>query len=316
MPRTIRLNFTETPVVNRSIGYGAHSKWEGERERINVEADEDFEIEAFEIHDLASQRDGGATAAIDLQDDDVVGLELDDEGELWLSAARVQELVGQDGDDLFLASDTPLRQGMDRDRSIGGWIRRLILPKIKDKGIDWASEKVIRAFIEKKESSLYHSKGGLLKCSFRSDGEPPSFQKVTKPLPHTDGPILILVHGFCSSTIGSFTGLWAANDSRNGQPHYDAWLQTIKHLYQDRVYGFDHPTVSQSPVKNACELLELLPANQSIHLLSYSRGGLVGELIARGTAGGPPVTEVDPNLGQVAVIVKMDSSGALWGSPD
>ena len=47
-----------------------------------------------------------------------------------------------------------------------------------------------------------------------------------------------------------------------------------------------HRTLTQSPIENARDLVaalaKVLPAGSELHLVSHSRGGLVGELVARG----------------------------------
>ncbi|MCB1037496.1 MAG: hypothetical protein KDD47_26935, partial [Acidobacteria bacterium] len=52
-----------------------------------------------------------------------------------------------------------------------------------------------------------------------------------------------------------------------------------------RIFAFEHRTLSQSPAENALELARRLPADSEVHLVSHSRGGLVGELLTRGRFG-------------------------------
>jgi hypothetical protein len=92
-----------------------------------------------------------------------------------------------------------------------------------------------------------------------------------QPLVPAKEPLLLLLHGTASSTEGSFRGLWHADLA----PRLGA-------LYGNRVYGFEHRTLTDSPVANALELVRLLPAGATLHLLTHSRGGLIGELLARG----------------------------------
>ncbi|NTW13094.1 MAG: hypothetical protein HGA30_07265, partial [Anaerolineales bacterium] len=51
--------------------------------------------------------------------------------------------------------------------------------------------------------------------------------------------------------------------------------------YGDRIFGYDHKTLSLSPVENALDLVKRLPAGAKLHLITHSRGGLVGELLCR-----------------------------------
>jgi CHAT domain/Lecithin:cholesterol acyltransferase len=86
----------------------------------------------------------------------------------------------------------------------------------------------------------------------------------------SDKPWLIFLHGTSSSTEGSFgeliqTELW----------HY------IHRQYPGQVLAFEHETLTKSPLQNVLDMLEQLPQYASLHLISHSRGGLVGDIIAR-----------------------------------
>jgi tetratricopeptide (TPR) repeat protein len=83
-------------------------------------------------------------------------------------------------------------------------------------------------------------------------------------------PILLLIHGTCSSTEGSFGQLV-------GSEH---WGQ-ITTFYGSNMLSSEHFTWSKSPLQNALEILEQLPAGAQLHLLSHSRGGLIGEILSR-----------------------------------
>ncbi len=86
-----------------------------------------------------------------------------------------------------------------------------------------------------------------------------------------DRPYLLLIHGTISSTQGGFAGL--------GQGQ--RWESILKEDYQDRVIAFDHPTLSVSPLVNTIELLRALPTGCRLHLVTHSRGGLIGELLCQ-----------------------------------
>jgi surfactin synthase thioesterase subunit len=89
----------------------------------------------------------------------------------------------------------------------------------------------------------------------------------------SDAPKLILVHGFASSTAGSFYH-WERSD-------------VVRRALSAR-YGellcFDHRTLVDSPVDNAIALARALASRSPAaryELVGYSRGGLVAELLAR-----------------------------------
>ncbi|KMO40239.1 hypothetical protein VQ03_14505 [Methylobacterium tarhaniae] len=85
-------------------------------------------------------------------------------------------------------------------------------------------------------------------------------------------PWLVFLHGTASSTQGSFGGL----AERSAE-----WRQ-LAAAYGDRILALEHRTLTVSPIQNAIDALEALPADAVLHLVSHSRGGLVGELLCRG----------------------------------
>ncbi|MGH8380903.1 DUF7379 domain-containing protein [Pseudomonas sp.] len=99
-------------------------------------------------------------------------------------------------------------------------------------------------------------------------------------------PILVLLHGTFSSTQGTFGKLWAEHPAK------------VKRLFEaySGVYALDHPTLSASPIQNAMELANALPKGTVMHLLSHSRGGLVGEVMAKVCSGGEDLLQSFGNL--------------------
>jgi len=90
-------------------------------------------------------------------------------------------------------------------------------------------------------------------------------------LPASDDPYLVLLHGTFSTTGSSFGRLFRSAD----------WME-LSDVYATRVVGLNHRTLSESPAQNALDLVKQLPAKARLHLLTHSRGGLVGELLALG----------------------------------
>ena len=85
-----------------------------------------------------------------------------------------------------------------------------------------------------------------------------------------DGPFLVLLHGTFSNTERAFSDLFESSD----------WKRLVD-FYGDRILALEHYTVTESPAGNALELVDKLPTGARLHLLSHSRGGLVGELLCR-----------------------------------
>jgi hypothetical protein len=79
--------------------------------------------------------------------------------------------------------------------------------------------------------------------------------------PGAEHRVLLYIHGFASSTIGSRAGAILPEFA----PHYDA------------VLCYDHPTISSDPLQNARDLLAQIPDDLrlSADIVTHSRGGLV-----------------------------------------
>ncbi|MEI2768809.1 MAG: CHAT domain-containing protein [Nitrosomonas sp.] len=86
-----------------------------------------------------------------------------------------------------------------------------------------------------------------------------------------DKPLLLFIHGTGSSTQGSFGAL-----------HLDVahseW-EMLTQIFAERIYAFEHPTLSASPIDNALVLAKALPEGADLSIVSHSRGGLVADLL-------------------------------------
>lgn len=118
-------------------------------------------------------------------------------------------------------------------------------------------------------------------------------------------PYLLMLHGTFSSTEGSFGKLYLANSAPRWRRLTDS--------YGSRILSLEHKTLSVSPLDNALDALAALPGGARLHLLSHSRGGLIGELLARCDDGGPGLSaglmnelrEIAPELAEGAA--KLDA---------
>ena len=231
-------------------------------------------------------RAGAAEVSFEgLAPDDVVELELQDGLRVWM---RVDDATrefagrgrrGQAADVVEVPSELVVGPA---SRSFGGWA----IKAMKVLGID-IEEKILDFVSDKVEGQLKPGPG-LYRCSDTSaDG--------LQPLRSLDGdgPALVFLHGTASSTSGSFGGLWSPEGGRLITPLFDA--------YGGRVLAFQHRTLTESPIVNALALVEaleqVLPPGAVVHLVSHSRGGMIGELLARGQRrGAAPITRDDLEL--------------------
>ncbi|WP_018609029.1 esterase/lipase family protein [Uliginosibacterium gangwonense] len=82
--------------------------------------------------------------------------------------------------------------------------------------------------------------------------------------------VLIFIHGIFSSIAGAFSDL--------GKPDQDdATMQKLIKAYNGHAFGYDHWTISKTPLENALDLLDKIPlgANWTVDLVCHSRGGLI-----------------------------------------
>ncbi|MCK6395901.1 CHAT domain-containing protein [Zoogloea sp.] len=156
-----------------------------------------------------------------------------------------------------------------RDEIIDAALEQL-REKLEDKAVDWASRKGAKALMEAIESRLagppgiYAWRGGELTPADRcTEGSPQLAAALAA------GPALLFIHGTGSHTLSGFGAL----------PASKAWRE-IDNAFSGRIFGFEHRTFSESPIDNALRLLRTLPDDARLHLVTHSRGGLVGDLLA------------------------------------
>ena len=95
------------------------------------------------------------------------------------------------------------------------------------------------------------------------------------------GPLLVFLHGTASSCEGSFGKLWDAGNAAGA-----AARTRLAAAYGERVFALEHRSLTESPVTNALALARRLPQDAELHLVSHSRGGLIGELLCLGQCEG------------------------------
>jgi hypothetical protein len=78
--------------------------------------------------------------------------------------------------------------------------------------------------------------------------------------------VLLLTHGIFSSLAGAFAGI--------ADPASPV-LQHLRGIYGRGIIGWDHWTVSKTPLENATEMLAKLPADIKPDIVCHSRGALV-----------------------------------------
>lgn len=176
-----------------------------------------------------------------------------------------REARGEQGDGPSLELAPGLPEG-DEERGLGEWLFRSLRTLDIDLGPLTARE------IAKRLEDRAAPQPGLYRWGANAGTALEPFKPRTAD---DDAPWLVFVHGTFSNTDGSFGALV--------RPERRAEWRRLRGLYEDRILAFEHPTLTESPIANAIDLLEALStAGREIHLVTHSRGGLVGELLSRG----------------------------------
>ncbi len=126
----------------------------------------------------------------------------------------------------------------------------------------------------------------------------------------TTGRNLLFIHGTFSNTTAAFTGL-AKTPGGNGKTLFEE----LKEVYENRIYGFDHFTLSRTPEENVRMLLDALPDRRTtFDVITHSRGGLVlRHLVERRDRFG---SLADRFAVGRAVLVASPNGGTPLASPD
>ena len=124
------------------------------------------------------------------------------------------------------------------------------------------------------------------------------------------GRNLLFLHGTFSSTSAAFNGLANTRGSQG-----KTFFEELQDLYGNRIYGFDHFTLSRTPEENVRMLLEALPdRTTTFDVITHSRGGLVlRHLVERRERFG---ARADRFAVGRAVLVASPNGGTPLASPD
>ena len=215
----------------------------------------------------------GAGDTVEVSGDTVVRVELDNGFVLWSRMDDLSRDFGtppaRDGDGSWEINRLAPRRAAANERGLAGLAVRIL----DFFGIDLA-EKSAAALGEHFEEKLIgkHPPG-----FYRLDlGGEFSLKAVAddEAIPGDAGPLLVFLHGTASSAEGSFGKLWDGGNLEGARLR-----QELLPTYGDRVFALEHRTLTESPIDNALALAKRLPAGADVHLVSHSRGGLVGEVL-------------------------------------
>lgn len=245
-------------------------------------------------HSARVEAGRGEQGAVSL-DGAFVEIELSGGVRIWARTDTIAQDLGagpsRDGGLPVLPTSLSFSRGAARGQSRG--------PDLAIQGVrtfDIQIAEGVAAFIKERVETGKEAGGRLFQCVKPNAS---AFDDVT-PI-KADGPTLVFIHGTASSTEGSFGGLWeapGANRVLNIENPGARINELFKH-YDGRVLAFEHRSLSESPIANALALVEQLEqklpkSGAELHLVSHSRGGLIGELLCRCMrSGGTPFDAAD-----------------------
>jgi len=209
------------------------------------------------------------------------------------SAGAIRFRIVSRGDDLTEAAPTGARRGLLKK------VLSFVILRVATKLVDAALPRLVLAFEQRS-----WAKRGLTEGWLHVTRETLASGKLEARVPQpSDGRTLLLLHGTFSHAVGAF-GELARTD----------FFSLIAPLYGDRVFAFNHFTLSRTPEENARALLAALPAEtQTFDVITHSRGGLVlRNLVERRSALGANAPRFELGHG---ILVGVPNDGTPLATP-
>ena len=247
----------------------AFGKFDEAESRYKSDLEGYFDLEVKYVVDLYSQKSEGESITIeDIELDDIIELE-DEYG--YVKITNVYDLYNDFIPFLERGEKLPdeliLNDLVSIHESNRGSIKRFF-QRIKFLRVDKVLAGLTITKLTEKLENKFMENEGVFKCS-----DPNHLGARVDKIPSSETPILLLIHGTAVNTHATFGGLITDGDK-------SIW-DNIKDIYQDNIYACEHKTLSKSPLENAIMIAETLPKEATIHIVSGSRGGLIGEILSQ-----------------------------------
>lgn len=234
------------------------------------------EVQTYEVHN-STRSDVPELAPITLQDQDLIQIGLSDET-VWIGDKdTLEELFPQKLTRSGNQNELYLPDFLETEATDRSGIKRIgiklfsIFKKKKDTvqiGIGFLAKKV-----ENKQLSVpgidFDQVGAGLLTHCTED-----FTLLKKEEKAIGKKALLFLHGTGSSTSGSFSEL-------NGKGNNPAWKAIYQSYGEGNVLAFQHRTLTCSPLENVLEIIRQVPSEIELDVVTHSRGGLVGDVLAR-----------------------------------
>lgn len=211
-----------------------------------------------------ASRDSASVQVRKLDDDDIIELVFED-GTTWFASPeslgeifpKTVSVPDRSGSVIFEIPAEITAESTDR-----GFISKAFL-----KLVNIYSGSRIKAGVSKLAQQLEDKQLDKKPGLFRLDAD---FRLLDFKPDATGKPYCLLIHGTASSVSGSF-----------GEAKGTDVMDFLVRNYADRILAFQHRTLTENPLQNVRDLLKALPDTCTLHLVTTSRGGLVGEILSR-----------------------------------
>lgn len=204
------------------------------------------------------------------------------------------------------AHDAPVSEGR---RSLISKFVRVVLVKIADATIGalarYAAKWAVPFLANQLENRLWQGRAqGWVRVDQAALANPAG--TLAPALPDFASPQrgLLLIHGTFSHAHSGFRKLAQTK-----------FFGAARALYGERIFAFNHFTISKTPAENVADLLDALPDRDfEFDIITHSRGGLVARELLEGSGLGHPRGR-RLKVGRV-IMVACPSAGTPLGSPD
>mgnify|MGYP005748592715 FL=1 len=253
------------------------------------------EVQTYEVHS-STRSDVPEVPPITLSDEDLIQLRLSDET-FWIGDKDTLEELFQpkltrsgNQNELYLP-DFLETESQDRNAVKRIGIKLFSIFKKKKTAVQLGMRELAER-VENKQLSVpgidFDQEGAGLLCHCESD-----FALSRKESRAIGKKALLFLHGTGSSTAGSFAELY-------GKGKNQAWETIFQSYGEGNVLAFQHRTLTKSPLDNVLELVKQLPAAIELDLITHSRGGLVGDVLARFSADPKGFDETERGVLEIA----------------
>ncbi len=268
----------------------AYGKHLADPTSLQSELDDFLKVQTLHSLELFNNRSEVAPIELDLELGDVIEIE-DETGFIQITTLNELHNNAAKENTRGSSADPFTLNELLEDRTAERGIIKNILKKIRIIRVDDVLADLTVAELTKRLEDKFMPNEGIFKCP-----SPKNLGQEVNAIPATDDPILILIHGTAVNTGSTFSGLVEEGDKT-------IW-ESIKETYKDKIYACEHKTLSKSPLENAIMLAKVLPENAKLHLITGSRGGLIGEILCQNQA------EIDRETGftedEINVFRKID----------